>query len=145
MKGSWTVLAGLALVFGACFTGLRANSDFLAVEAERDQVAAAARAHGVPMAEALALRLVLGVDKPVSEFDWFCQRYAELKPLLGAPLAVVELTGDPTTARAAVRARAGDTEAAWQHVWGQPEVVEGVKFLSWRDRYAKRDSARALD
>lgn len=145
MRGSWTVLAGLALVFGACFTGLRANSDFLAVEAERDQVAAAAKAHGVPMAEALALRLVQGVDKPVSEFDEFCRRYAELKPVLGAPLAVVELRGDPVTARSAWSAGAGDTEVAWQNVWGRPEVVEGVKFLSWRDRYARRDSARAID
>lgn len=145
MRGSWTVLAGLALVFGACFTGLRANSDFLAVEAERDQVAAAAKAHGVPMDEALALRLVQGTDKPVSEFDAYCRRYAELKPLLGAPLAVVELQGDPMTARSAVRAGAGDTEAAWKSVWGRHEAVEGVKFLSWRDRYAKRDSARSLD
>ena len=145
MKGSWTVLAGLALLFGACFTGLRANSDFLAVEAERDFVAAAAKAHGVPMAEALALRLVHGTDEPVSEFDGFCRRYSELKPLLGAPLAVVELKGDPLTARAAVSAGAGDTEAAWEAVWGRPEVVEGVKFLFWRDRYAKRDSARSFD
>ena len=98
-----------------------------------------------PMAEALALRLVQGADIPVSEFDAFCRRYAELEPLLGAPLAVVELQGDPATARAAIRAGAGDTDAAWQHVWGRPEVVEGVKFLSWRDRYAKRDSARAPD
>lgn len=145
MRGSWTVLAGLALLFGACFAGLRASSDFLAVEAEQDAVAAAAREHGVPMAEALALRLVQGTDKPLSGFDDYCRRYAELKARQGAPLAVVELQGNASTAAAAVRAAGGDTEAAWKNVWGRPEVAEGVKFLSWRDRFANRDSARALD
>lgn len=140
-RGSWPLLAIASLAFLAAFALLRWRSPFLRIERDRPAAAAVAAAHGLTLAEAMALRDLVGVDAAASTWDAAAAAFAARRTELGDALAAIAAAGRPDLATAA-RAGAADAEAAWTACRGDPAAVPGLRFLALRDRFAQRITAR---
>ncbi|MFN7671644.1 MAG: hypothetical protein ACK5S5_14465 [Planctomycetota bacterium] len=174
--GSWRPLLAVAAAFLAAFTALRSSSDFLAIEADAPAARTLAARHGVPLADALALRELVGLQASTERWHDVVQRYAGLRASLGDPLAAIAATASDAAVVAAVMAAGGGggstggsnggpadgdtaardgaagsadagghaarTAAAWQAFAPRQEAAAGLRFLSIRDRFAKRAVAR---
>ncbi len=143
--GSLRPLLAVGALFLGGFAWLRGSSDFLALEADAPATAAVARAHGVPLADALALRELVGLAAPAPHWQGVVQRYADARPRLGDQLAAIAATTASVAIAeqaAAARAAAPDAEAAWAAFRVQPEAIDGLRFVSVRSRFASRASAR---
>jgi len=163
--GSWRPLLAVTAAFLAAFTALRSSSDFLAIEADAPAARALAARHGVPLADALALRELVGLQASTERWHDVVQRYAGLRPSLGDPLAAIAATASDAVVVAAVMAAggggasAGDsngsndggdgdgdlaarTAAAWKAFAPRQEAAAGLRFLNIRERFAKRAVGR---
>lgn len=163
--GSWRPLLAVAAAFLAAFTALRSSSDFLAIEADAPAARALAARHGVPLADALALRELVGLQASTERWHDVVQRYAGLRPSLGDPLAAIAATASDAAVVAAVMAAGGGggsaggsnggsdggpangdaaarDGAAWQAFAPRQEAAAGLRFLNIRERFAKRAVAR---
>jgi hypothetical protein len=67
-RGSWPVLLALAIVFVLLFYWQRSRSTFLRIEQERPAAAELAGRAGIDVADALALRDLIGLEASVE--DW---------------------------------------------------------------------------
>ncbi|MBM3963242.1 MAG: hypothetical protein FJ306_15295 [Planctomycetes bacterium] len=155
----------MTAAFLAAFTALRSSSDFLAIEADAPAARALAARHGVPLADALALRELVGLQASTERWHDVVQRYAGLRPSLGDPLAAIAATASDAVVVAAVMAAggggasAGDsngsndggdgdgdlaarTAAAWKAFAPRQEAAAGLRFLNIRERFAKRAVGR---
>ena len=140
-RGSWPYLIALAALFLAAFVVQRARSGFLAIEAERDTAVAIAREHGLSVAEAMALRDLVGQAAGVPQWHSAAALFARERARLGDPLAALVVAGRADAAELAVQ-EAGAKDLAWQRLQLLPEAVPGLRFLALRDRFAARDQAR---
>jgi hypothetical protein len=166
--GSWRPLLAVTAAFLAAFTALRSSSDFLAIEADAPAARALAARHGVPLADALALRELVGLQASTERWHDVVQRYAGLRPSLGDPLAAIAATASDAAVVAAVMVAggggvgAGDsngskgsndggdgdgdlaarTAAAWKAFAPRQEAAAGLRFLNIRERFAKRAVGR---
>lgn len=137
LAGSWPVIAALGAGFLVLFAWQRHRSTFLAIERERPAALDLAARHGVPVAETLALRDLIGIDQPVERWESALATFAQRRAELGEPLAAVAIAGDAAVA-AAARAGAADPESAWLTFRTDPRAVPGLRFLVLRDRFAAR-------
>jgi hypothetical protein len=110
--GSWRPLLVVTAAFLAAFTALRSSSDFLAIEAEAPAARALAARHGVPLADALALRELVGLQASAERWHDVVQRYAGLRVSLGDPLAAIAATASDAAVVAAVMAAGGGGASA---------------------------------
>lgn len=110
--GSWRPLLVVTAAFLAAFTALRSSSDFLAIEAEAPAARALAARHGVPLADALALRELVGLQTSTERWHDVVQRYAGLRVSLGDPLAAIAATASDAAVVAAVMAAGGGGASA---------------------------------
>ncbi|MBL8749162.1 MAG: hypothetical protein JNK78_08380 [Planctomycetes bacterium] len=142
--GSWPVLLVLLAGFLAAFAWLRSRSTFLAIERDRAAAAAVAAESGVPVADAMALRDLVGADAPAARWRAAAARFAAERAHLGDPLAAVVATADAETASAAMAARAAapDAHAAWARFAVGIRAEAGLRFLSVRERFADREHPR---
>ena len=67
--GSWPVLVTAAALFLLLFWLQRQRSSFLAIERERDTAAVIGQLQGLPVADVLALRDLVGARAPVSAWS----------------------------------------------------------------------------
>ncbi len=135
------MLAGLVVLFLGAFWLQRQRSSFLAIERDRAAAAAVAARHGVSLAEAMALRDLIGADAAAERWHEVAAIYAAERPRLGEPLAAVAAAGGRAAAEAALRA-AGDPERAWSAFRLDAMAVPGLRFLALRERFAARKSLR---
>lgn len=143
--GSLRPLLAAGALFLAGFAWLRGSSDFLALEADAPATAAYAAQLGVPLADALALRELAGLQAPTPHWQGVVQRYTEARPRLGDPLAAIAATTASVAVAeqvAAARAAAPDADAAWAAFRVRPEAIDGLRFVSVRSRFASRAAAR---
>jgi hypothetical protein len=136
-RSSWPPLLVAAAVFAALFTWQRLRSPFLAVEARAAVLAPAAQAHGLDVAEAMALAAMLPRDAAPTLHAEAMRVFAADRVRLGDGLAAVAMFGDRERAEAA-RREAADPVAAWLAFRAQPEALPGLRFLALRDRFASR-------
>jgi hypothetical protein len=127
-------------LFLAAFFVLRQRSSFLAIERDRAAAADVAAANGLSLADAFALRDLVGADAPAATWRAAAAEFARLRPQLGEPLAAVAIAGAPDAAAAALAA-AGDAAGAWQRFCVDPRAVPGLRFLTVRERFAARIAA----
>ncbi len=132
------LLVGLFL---AAFFWLRHRSSFLAIEHDREAAVAVATANGLSLADACALRDLVGVQASAAQWSTAAAQFAALRPRLGEPLAVVAIAGERAAAEAA-RAAADDAAAAWQQFRTDSRALPGLRFLVVRDRFAARITSR---
>lgn len=131
----------LTLAFLVAFFWLRHRSSFLAIERAPDAAAAVATAHGLSLADACALRDLVGVQAPASAWTAAAAEFARLRPRLGDALAAVAVAGQAEAAEAALAA-AGDAALAWQRFSVDARALPGLRFLVVRERFAARIAAR---
>jgi hypothetical protein len=140
-RSSWPLLFAAAAAFLAAFAWQRHRSEFLAIEAARADAEPLARENGVAVADAQALRLLLGRGAPAAAWREAVSRYGADRMRLGDALAAVAALGDRAAAEAA-RAAAPDAAAAWQRFRTQPAAAPGLEFCAVRDRFVARAPAR---
>jgi hypothetical protein len=152
--GSWRPLLAVTAAFLVAFTALRSTSDFLAIEADAPAARALAARHGVPLADALALRELVGLQASAERWHDVVQRYAGLRASLGDPLAAIAATAsDAAVVAAAIAAGGGGgsvdastaaarSAAAWKDFAPRQEAAAGLRFLNIRERFAQRAVAR---
>lgn len=142
--GSWPVLLLALAGFLATFAWLRSRSTFLAIEADRAAAVAVATESGVPLADVMALRELVGLEAPVERWRAAATRFAAERARLGDPLAAVVATADTETAAAAIAARsaAPDADVAWTRFAVEFRAEAGLRFLSVRERFAEREHPR---
>lgn len=139
--GSWPALLGLTLLFVAAFFVLRSRSSFLRIERDQAAATAVAIAHGLSLADALALRDLVGVAAPDAIWQAAAAAFAAQRADLGDPLAAVFVAGEPDLAVAARRS-AATADAAWSAFRERPQAVSGLRFLALRERFAARIEPR---
>jgi hypothetical protein len=110
--GSWRPLLAVTAAFLAAFTALRSSSDFLAIEADAPAARALAARHGVPLADALALRELVGLQASTERWHDVVQRYAGLRASLGDPLAAIAASASDAAVAAAAMAAGGGGASA---------------------------------
>ncbi len=142
--GSWPILLLLLGAFLASFAWLRSRSTFLAIEADRASAAAVAAESGLPVADVMALRDLVGSHASVERWRAAAARFAAERARLGDPFAAVVATADVETAAAAIAARsaAADADAAWTRFAVEFQAEAGLRFLSVRERFADREHPR---
>ena len=131
----------LAAVFLAAFAWQRHRSVFRAIEADRDAAVAVATAHRLTVAEAMALRELLGREAPPAAWNDAASSFAARRRQMGDPLAAVAVAGDEEAAAAALRATA-DPASAWAVFRTDVRAIAGLRFLAMRERFEKRDRPR---
>jgi len=134
-RGSWPLLLAAVAAFAAAFAGLRGRSSFLAIAGQRDAAQELAARHGLAVADALALRDLVGVDAAPGVWEAAAAAFVAERPALGEALAAVAVAGDGPAARAA-RQAAPDAETAWQRFRSDPRALPGLRFLLLRERLA---------
>jgi len=139
--GSWPAIVLLTVTFLVAFFWLRHRSSFLTIEHDRAAAAAVAAAHGLSLADALALRDLVGVAAPASAWADAAADFARLRPRLGDALAAVAVAGERDAAEAALAA-AGDAVVAWQRFSVDARALPGLRYLVVRERFAARIAAR---
>lgn len=139
--GSWPVLVTAAALFLVLFWLQRQRSSFLAIERERDTAAVICQLHGLPVADVLALRDLVGARAPVSAWRDAAATFAAARGRFGDGLAAVVAAGHADAAEQALAA-AGQPDAAWQRFRGEPAAVPGLRFLAIRQRFAGREPGR---
>lgn len=135
------MIAALVASFLAAFFVLRQRSSFRAIEREHAAAAAVAGEHGLALADAFALRDLVGVTAPATAWRDAAARFARLRGPLGDPLAAVAVAGEAEAAAAALDA-AGDRETAWRRFAVDPRALPGLRFLEVRARFAARIATR---
>ena len=135
--GSWPALLLCVAAFLVAFWCQRQRSSFLAIEADRTEARAVAERHGVTLADAFALRDLVGVDAGPAAWHAAAASFAAERVTLGDPLAAVAAAGSADLARGAVRA-AGDPDRAWQRFRREAAALTGLRFLALRERFAGR-------
>lgn len=146
-RGSWPLLLVLAAVVLGAFWLLRDRSGFLAIERDVGPAREVAAAHGLTVAEVMALRDGLGVDADLERWRGAAARFAAERARLGEAFAAVLAVGDATAVRAALAATATVADpaaaaAAWHAFRLRPEALPGLRFLAMRGRFAARAAAR---
>ncbi|HEX5053593.1 MAG TPA: hypothetical protein VFZ65_17575 [Planctomycetota bacterium] len=139
--GAAPVLLGLVVLFFAAFHWQRARSGFLAIERDRAAAAAVAAQHALSLAEACALRDLVGAGAPIAAWHAAAATFAAQRARLGDALAAVAAAGDLAGADAALRS-AGDPERAWRAFRVEAAALPGVRFLAMRERFAARGQMR---
>jgi hypothetical protein len=140
-RGSWPLLAAAAVLFAVAFAFQRSRSTFLAIEGQRAAAQELAAAHGLTLAQAFALRDLVGVAAPPAAWAAAAAVFAREQPELGEGLAAVAAAGGVELARAARRA-AADAATAWRLFAPDRRALPGQRFLQLRDRFAARAAAR---
>ncbi|MCC7399225.1 MAG: hypothetical protein IT455_19330 [Planctomycetes bacterium] len=146
-RGSWPFLLVPAAAVLFLFWFVRAGSDFLAIEADAAAARVVAAAHGLTVAEAMALRDGLGVDADHERWRGAAARFAAERARLGEAFAAVFAVGDAAAVRAALAATtavadAAAADAAWREFRRRQEALPGLRFLAMRERFAARAAAR---
>lgn len=136
--GSWPWLVLALGAFLLAFAWLRSASSFLRIEAELADARLVAAQAQLAVADALALRDLIGVEAAPERWRQAALRLAELRAEFGVGLAAVALAGDGAAVRAALAAHGGDAAAAWQAFRSSPAAVPGLRFLALRERFAAR-------
>jgi hypothetical protein len=139
--GSWPWLLAVTAAFLAAFGWLRGRSTLLAIEAERPAALALHQRHGLPLADALALRDLVGAQAPAAQWEAAVVEFVRWRAELGPELAAVAIAGQPELARTA-RAGAADAAAAWARFRTDPAALPGLRFVQLRERFATRAAAR---
>ena len=143
--GSWPFLLVGLLVFLAAFAWRRADATFLAIEAELPTARAVAAQSKLGVADALALRDLVGPHAPRERWQQVAAEFAALRAEMGGALAAVAVAGGRGAAQAALAAGNGEPDRAWQAFASRPEALPGLRFLALRARFAARLSSADRD
>ena len=119
----------------------RQRSSFLAIERDAAAAVEVAAAHGLSVADAFALRDLVGVAAAAATWQGAAAEFARLRGRLGDGLAAVAVAGAREAAVAA-RDGAADAAAAWAAFRTDPRAAPGLRFLHLRERFAQRIDAR---
>lgn len=140
-RGSWPVLLLLSATFVALFYAVRGRSVFLQIERDRAGAEVLTRQTGVPLADVLALRDLIGLHAAPSEWQGVVTRFA-------AGLAdASQLVADQVTQSPAPRVPLGNSvgpvvvepEAAAVAIRGIAKTpLAARRFLVLRERFAAR-------
>jgi hypothetical protein len=134
-RGSWPLLLAAVAAFAAAFVALRGRSTFLAIAGQRDAAQALAVRHGLAVADALALRDLVGKDPAPGAWEAAAAVFVAERLALGDALAAVAAAGAGPAAFAA-RQAAADAETAWRRFRSDPRALPGLRFLLLRERFA---------
>ena len=98
-RGSWPPLVGFAVLFVLAFWLQRSRSTFLQIERQRDVAVAIAGESGLPLADVLALRDLVGLEAPEARWREAASRLQAGRQQ-GAPGAALRaLTADGVALR----------------------------------------------
>ena len=134
-------MAALVATFLAAFWWQRQRSTFLAIERDRARAEAIAAQHALTLAEAMALRDLVGADAPESTWNAAAAQFRVERARLGDALAAVAIAGERAAAEGALRPGV-DPALAWREFRLDPRALPGLRFLALRERFAARGQAR---
>ncbi len=137
-RGSWPWLLAALAAFWLALAALRARSPFLAIERDRAAARAVAAAAGIGLADALALRDLVGAEAPSTRWQEAAREFAGGRARLGDALAAVAVAGEPAFAERSLAAAGGEAALAWARSRSDPAALAGLRFLALRERFASR-------
>ncbi len=143
--GSWPFLLGALVLFLALFAWRRADSTFLAIEAEIGAARVVAAQASLAVADALALRDLVGAQVAEAQWQQAALQFAGLRSVMGDELAAVAVAGQRAAAEAALAAGGGDAAVAWRQFRVEPAALPGLRFAAMRARFAARLPAADRD
>ncbi|MFT4840179.1 MAG: hypothetical protein ACI8UD_003010 [Planctomycetota bacterium] len=130
-RGSWPALLALAIAFVLLFYWQRSRSTFLRIEQERPAAAELAGRAGIDVADALALRDLIGLEASVEDWQSVAIEFAAQLRLIRAA------NGSPDPGGAVLRAAVlPEIPFAVRHV--APDRLAQRRFMLLRERFAAR-------
>jgi hypothetical protein len=140
-RDSRPLLLALAGAFLASFWLQRARSPFLGIEADRDAAAAVASRHGLSIADAMALRELIGTNAELAVWHEAAATFARCRGPFGDNLAAIAVADPSAAAALEASPDRGDRDLLWRR-WGTTlAAAPGLRFSAVRARFAARTAA----